>query len=436
MLFLLSLLLSSPAIGAENPVCQSLELRPDRRFEIPEEVDYFIRASSRREITFASRQGNRLLNLTTGQTSAFPGLLDPVASPDGEIYTVPIKAEGSELNGAAAQYQMNFFRPSRQKGGPPEFLFRDEGLNQTYQSLGTLAKTKAGANYRLIYQENNQVMARDYAYDSRAAKITPLNQASPVCPSAPNPIALPMLSRDGREFSYYDAKLGRTFIYEIEELGKRCALKDEIPALVGKIDFSPSGKRLAFHADLRSDQSSMFWQPNAQYNLGLFAYDRATKTVVPLHAKPGEQAYFPVFLNENEIAYVTSPRGGTKSFTVNTARLESLVGCRDCLREEPARDAAALIGTLYAKACDKPRSFRLQPGVVTFLTLSANRCAALVELETDESLRNAAGRALPAERLANLSKASLLRVCQKLKGPGAVMSNPVEAPEPGVAPAK
>ncbi|RYZ95150.1 MAG: hypothetical protein EOP11_25385, partial [Proteobacteria bacterium] len=291
MLFLLSLLLSSAAFGSENSICQNLELKPERRIEIKEEVDYFIRASARRELTFASRQGNRLLNLRTGQTSAFPGQLDPVASPDGAIYTVPIKDEGAEASGAAAQYKMHFYRPAREKGGAPVFLFRDEGLNQTYQSLGTLAKTKAGANYRLLYQENNQVMARDYAYDREADKLAPLGEAGPVCPPAKNPIALPMISRDGREFSYYDAKLGRTFVYEIEELGKKCTLRDEIPALVGKIDFSPSGRRLAFHADMRSDQSSMFWQPNAQYNLGLFIYDRASKTVVPLHAKAGEQAY-------------------------------------------------------------------------------------------------------------------------------------------------
>lgn len=197
---------------------------------------------------------------------------------------------------------------------------------------------------------------------------------------APLPnVSMPMLDKTGKNLSYYDYGKNSTVVYEIQDFGKKCRLTDELPAMAGKVDFSPDGKKLLFHADVSSGDSSQFSQPIPQYNLGVFLYDRTTKTMVPLHVKADEDSYYPVFLNDNELAFVGSTREAEKkTFHLNVAKLDGRGGCKACVETARARARTALIGNLYARRCAGKTNFEERPGIVNFLTLTAERCRRLL----------------------------------------------------------
>ena len=347
---ILTLLFAFTAFGAEDSLCRPTELRLSKRIPVPEEVNYFIRSAANREVGFATAKGNRILNVDSGEMRSIVGEIDPVPTPDGELYTVPVIEPVDEEGGTASF--MTFLR--RDPKNPKAFqdIFKDAEVYQNYQSLGLVSKSPKEAKYRLIVQSGNEIIGRDYTHKRDTAEVQPVGELRNVCGEALKNVSLPMLDKTGKNLSYFDYGKGSTVVYEIQEFGKKCRLTDELPAMAGKVDFSPDGKKLLFHADVSSGDSSQFSQPIPQYNLGVFLYDRTTKEMVPLHVKPEADSYYPVFLSDNELAFVSSTREAEgKTFHLNVAKLDGRGGCRGCVDSPRARARTALIGNLYARRC-------------------------------------------------------------------------------------
>ncbi len=89
----LFLWMSAGADKVQRPDFCSMKSQPqvEKRIPLPDEVNYFTRASSRGEVGFATNKGNRILDLNTEKLNEAPGTIDPVPSPDGAFLTVPMQ---------------------------------------------------------------------------------------------------------------------------------------------------------------------------------------------------------------------------------------------------------------------------------------------------------------------------------------------------------
>lgn len=428
-LLALGLFLGAPA---QARVCEDLRLPVQQRIAAPDGVSFFMRASQLRTLGFATSVGNRILHLKTGKFAEIEGEVDPVPSPDGEIVAVPVQVEVERDGSKGWEYQMKFYR----EVSPGKFavIHVDKEASFTYQSLGTLAKSRDRATYRMLYQgELNQIFIRDYDYDLKTHEMKPKNERRVACAHVPQQVSLPMISSSGREFSYYDNKTLKTYVYEIGEKGE-CRKKEEFAATLGKMDFSPDGKRLVFHADAFSDQTFQFAHPLPEFGLGLYLYDRGAKRVTPLHVARSEDAYYPVFLNNEEIAFVSSRRGDKyddRTFFINTASLKGVGrGCRKCFSDDNLRRLGSVVGHMYGEACLGQKEYQAGGALMTFMSLNPDRCRELVRGTAEEKFQTFVRQNFtPAEALTMMKRDLFAQACDALAGnPKPGKSSPLDAP--------
>ncbi|RYZ93287.1 MAG: hypothetical protein EOP06_01425, partial [Proteobacteria bacterium] len=200
------LLFLSSSVHASD-ICGEHTLRIAKKIPVATDVNYFIRPSSQREVSFASGSGNVILNVDTQKLIKVSGSVDPVESPDGKILAVPSfddHAKGPQKS------KMRFFVRTT-KGFEPRY--EDEKVVGTYQSIGALG-TSADQQYRLLYAGDDGIYFRDYKLNSVSGTVVPASTQTKACSGKlPSDASLPMLSKNGREFSFYSN--GKTFVYEM-----------------------------------------------------------------------------------------------------------------------------------------------------------------------------------------------------------------------------
>ncbi|RZA07327.1 MAG: hypothetical protein EOP11_07960, partial [Proteobacteria bacterium] len=199
MMLLLSLLLS---FGAEARVCEDLRLPVSKSIDAPDGVSYFMRGSDKRTVGFATSSGNRLLNVNNGKYENFPGEIDPVPTPDGALIAAPVNIPITRDGVSGVESRMHFYRESAP--GKYELVFMDPKVSENYQSLGVLNSSPGETSYRMLYQSGSEIYAREYSYDRKAKKLTPGLDPKLACSQNLGRVSLPMLSKNGKEFSYYD----------------------------------------------------------------------------------------------------------------------------------------------------------------------------------------------------------------------------------------
>ncbi|MDG0816807.1 hypothetical protein [Bdellovibrio svalbardensis] len=345
----------------------------EKKILAPDGVSYFLRPSGKtKEVGFATLSGkNMIMNVQTGQSTNVAGIIDPVPSPDGVLLAVPgdvvylgadatpkspesISEEQLEkieyrytgstqivekrrpntlnwqpttltlsaLKAQKATYLasgMSFY--TKDKSNPKAYNLTafDATVSENYQSLGVVKNVKE-TRYRMLYEGSKSIMLKEYTWNPSNQKLTPLGDAKPMCNTNTGiNSALPMLSKDGTEFSTYDPQSQSTKVYSIAT----CAVVAEIPSLVGKIDFSPNGRFLAFHVDGGNKiGTNQFRLPKDDgTNLSLFLYDRKNKKLIPLKSQKRTDLYYPVFLSDDEIAYVSKNKDN-EQFYITSAQLE------------------------------------------------------------------------------------------------------------------
>jgi hypothetical protein len=200
-------------------------------------------------------------------------------------------------------------------------LLADTNAANTYQSLGVLSSTPEKSKYRLLFEGDNGIFTKDYNRDNKTGKMEAASDLKPVCANIkkePAEWTLPMISKDGTEFSVYEVNEEKSRVYKIDS-NRNCKLTEEIPALVGKMDFSPDHKYLAFHIDEGSD-TKIFKTPGNQNQFGVFLYDRQKKELVPVQVSKNEDSYYPVFLDNERLAFISSKKKSNEYF-INVASL-------------------------------------------------------------------------------------------------------------------
>ncbi len=230
-------------------------------------------------------------------------------------------------------------------------------MRENYQSLGTTTSHANQRNYRMMYAGNDGLMIKDYIFlPSKGTLMAPVS-AKRVCKGMPE-LSLPMLSKDGREFAAYDAKNQRSVIVQIGNHGQDCKVTNSIPAIAGKADFSPDGQRIAFHID-KVVGTGLYASPDTHKNdLNVVVLDRKSNQLSGLPTLPNENAYYPVFLDNDRLAYVVqgqSESGKTFSMIVTKLGANNLLSCRDCESDSPTGQHAAILGSIFGAKCGEEK---------------------------------------------------------------------------------
>lgn len=437
-----------------------VSIEVSRRHPVPDQVSYFIRAApGTRQVGYSSRTQNFILNMDSGKVVQTIGFYDPVLSPDGKILTVPsqriLMQSGlkprlyDEAKDTDVRYEVSptetvmplgsdgkprsfadivksnekyvkrglvFLKPNDQGSYSPAEV--DPDIPSSYQSVGRLRTSANSSGYRVLFESDDSKMRyRDYDLDHKTGELRFSGPVKNVCGVNTLSAALPMLSKTGTEFSIYNPDAQETQIYEINSKTDSCAKKETFPLLVGKIDFSPSSRKLAFHIDQSESpsQKDYFQFPRSYNHFGVFIYDRERKNLYPLATREDENAYYPTFLSEDEIAFVTSTKSEPPQFHINLARITSPKGidCAECM-SGAKNQLAAFIGHLMNERCQaREKSFR--HGWLSFSHLSPEQCFSLLETYSEDDLKKALsivkGPGWKLSELANISKSALTAIC-------------------------
>ena len=191
---LLSAMMPLPSLAAEASYCS---LRQDadsvKLISIPSKPSYFFRSFPQNElISYASDEGNYILNMKSKMQFKMPGPFDPV--PLGEkVISTPDSEDG-----------MSFYSVSEVLGGNavPKLLHRSKYLKGVYQSVGLLEKSKTSETYAVITAgETSSVLLQKIKVSQVKGelKVEDVGSSQAFCKGVD--IKLPMLSKDGKEVS-------------------------------------------------------------------------------------------------------------------------------------------------------------------------------------------------------------------------------------------
>ncbi len=439
-----------------------------------------------RRIGLATASGNKMVNLDTGEIEDVPGSIDPVPSPDGQLLVVPLAkiynpatgqlitvekkdedkfksvrffvfgknvqerilstpltgpdtATGEEqtitsqftikdLHDQGVQYltsTMDLMQRKEASGaaGKPgyETAYSDHDITENYQSVGVLRSTPTSGQYRLLYEGDGALKFRDYSLDFATGRATPAGPIQDMC-GAKTEGTLPVISKNGTEFTTYNSTTQKTQVFAFNAATSSCKLVDTIPALVGKVDFSPDNRLLAFHVDQGASPSGgIFEEPGEENKFGVYLYDRARRSIIAVDDDPAEDSYYPVFVTNDTIAYVSTKKGADKKreYFINLARLNIQPGltCTDCAEETRNGQLAALLGRLYNSKCSQPNA-TFTNAMVGFSRLNAARCRQLLQNTTPSHLAGVMGADLTGggwkpELLGYVTIADLQKLCKE-----------------------
>lgn len=392
------------------------------------EVNYFMRSAPQtKELGFSTNltkenQINKILNTVTNKTTDVIGFIDPVLSPDGKIIATPsenffdpttgkfvaainrpfyyleeglvkycapapevgcksTKIPEEELRKGTAPFKMMTMTFLDRSG---KELLVDTGVNSAYQTLGQFNSGTKSVNYRLLFETAEGLKIRDYQKSNADGSFTATSETKKICGG--KILVLPSLSKSGLELSAFDPMANETHIYEIDESGLDCKLKEKFPGMIGKADFSPNSRKIAFHVDHASAiRLSIFKTPNEYQNLTSYIYDRDKKSFRPLLDIDGEQSYFPVFLGDDELALVTAKKnsvGGNESFAISIGFLKpnSIHNqCESCANPNHIDgQRSAFIGAIVDEKCRSNVDYNYKSAFFAFSHLSAESCRAVL----------------------------------------------------------
>jgi hypothetical protein len=471
MKMLLCFLVFLPAPLSADSLCEGVQIQPqiEKRTPLPNDVNYFLRGAPKTgEVGIASLTGNLILNARTGAATQISGTEDPVLSPDGQMLARPVDmiydatqkkfistedpahSTPSDLSNyllkgghvfeqADDRFQtlhetdlsiddlkaknvsymtsvMTFFL--RDRGGSFHLSFVDEGITENYQSIGQLP-SDGESKYRVLYNSMYGVKYRDYSVHH--GTLRPLGSSQLICGKSME-ANLPMISKNGASFAIFtgqDKELGEMLVYDLDAQ-MQCHLSDRIPASVGKVDFSPNGRLLAFHVDESDARARLFKVPSSTDHMGVYIWDRdhPERSLVPIHVAEKEDNYFPVFLSNDELAYISATKDDGQQFFLNVVKfkLPSSVLCSGCVQDPQKSQWVGLLGAMYAQKCggyDKSYGSAL----AYFSRLTPQRCQELAQSFTQQQLKtfvgnqNFIGSGWDVDRLQKIRSEDINKAC-------------------------
>ncbi|WP_372654059.1 hypothetical protein [Halobacteriovorax sp.] len=391
LIFLVSISLNAKV---DKSLCNLDDNRVLKRITPRYKPNYFFKTSpDGRYIFYIGNNQNWRLDTQTGEELLIPGSADPVPSVDGKVMTsinwrVPRKQDWS-LN----LIPMENWDIKRDFSGNSDYrsVTTDTNTRRTYQSVGTLGNDR----YRILsYDEGiSSVVLRDY---SLIENTFGTHSASDNVQNLPQ-LRLPMISKDGREFSGLDIESNQTVIYKIDEGGSSSKEVERLEFPSGKADFSEDNSKIVFHVTETVSQKD--FNPNAREVLmpptfnnkaevrNVFVYDRKTKSVSPVTQNKRGNSYYPVFLEDNRIVYLDQ-RGDDLSFVYSSFPKvvpKSVDKARECFEGSNFDDSIRKLAENWQNVCT---DWEGSSGAnkVMVLNISDELCQQIAEQSKDQDI--------------------------------------------------
>jgi hypothetical protein len=372
--FLLTLLLTSTAFaGHLCDITGGIGLKKSTL--LPHEPNYFFKASpDGRYIYYITKTGNRVLDTQTSTTQALPGTADPVPSPDGALLTFLYKNEKDTIGFRVGAVKMT---PAWKS---PKSTTQDWATTiiGSYQSIGPLVDGKRTFFYQNDHTSELSLMDLKVAPQDGDVKVSNHRTISGINTK----LRLPMLSPDGKFFSALDTNANQTVIYALN--GTAATLVDRLPVSAGKATFSYDSKKLTFHLAKKKNSTQEIWYPGLLADdksvRNVYVYDRASKKITPVTNNQDEDSYFPVFLKDGTVAFVTK-RGPQYSIDVSEVpKIESMAyeDIKACVGEYESERVLRQLGSEWAQLCTNWKGQIIDDGGVdlsTALTLPKSFCS-------------------------------------------------------------
>lgn len=346
------------------------------RFVIPDVPRWFFKPlPDRPYVVYLGDRGNHLLDMETGRITPIPGVSDAVPTPDGRFVSLP---------GISLFPLDELLNTNRQ--AKPTRLTAD--LRGDYQSPGLLHEDESSVTYRFIADREGTV-ARDIRVvfnTQHGPKLEVLGPKHKLCSG--RLLQLPMLSKDGREFSAYDVQASATKIFRIgDDFG--CTEASNLGLPTGKLSFSFDKRYVAFHlGHVEKRSARMADVPDDRMVHSVFVLDRKLQRIGRLTHNTASNAYYPAFRRDGTLVYLFKPfeeSGGRFSFVhADPSRITNWVPLRwvaTVCSEAKDKDCATTLalGSLWAHACGIEAE-RLTPRAAALYTLSLDNenCTRLV----------------------------------------------------------
>jgi hypothetical protein len=250
---------------------------------------------------------NTLLDSQSGTFLSIPGPYDPV-------FTLNLRNVVIPVNGGLSFYKLEDLI-SQQTNATP--ILVDKEMKGVYESVGKLSESPTEIQYRIMIENGGNRFYRDYKETIDAAgRTTSIAGIAPPKPLCTNyRFALPMISKDGSEFSGLDHDVGKSRVYKLKEDGT-CDVIEELGFLTGKIAFSYNPRYLAFHVFDKIDGSSTFAfqfisTPSNTTTANIYIRDRQLNKTYKLTNYADGNAMYPEFLPDGDIVYLIHPHNKT-----------------------------------------------------------------------------------------------------------------------------
>lgn len=253
---------------------------------------------------------NILLDSQSGTSIQIPGSYDPMFMLNMRNIIVP---------GQVAEHGLRFYHLDDliSQGVAAQPFFNDVEFKGVYESVAVLRKSDAEVLYRVII-ENKLRYFRDYREtldaNGRTIKMEVISPVTLVCSNYN--FALPMISKDGTEFSGLDYAVGKSRVYKLNHDGT-CEVSEELGYLAGKISFAYNKRYIAFHVFDKADTLGTYAfnhidKPRSSTVANIYIKDRLKNITYKISNYIDGNAMYPEFLANGDLVYVLYPHNTTK----------------------------------------------------------------------------------------------------------------------------
>lgn len=365
------------AYAADPRYCEIKKNEPLKTITPKHDPDYFFKTSHQgKYIYYISGGHNYRINTQTKVEELLPGHYDPVPSPDGKILTYLESDYMMGMTGIGSHEQVEKIN-----------LFAS-GDKRTYQSVGQLDNGQYRVFSQAMDPQTQKVVwsYHDFSYQDQGQKFTSI--APPTSLIGTESYRIAMCSKNGGEFAAYNYDTTKTDILKIVD--NKIVVADTLPVSGGKADFSSDNSKIIFHMTANHNSNSSYEEVNMgvlekQNGIyrNIFVYDRESKQLKQITSFDSGSAYFPVFLENNQIMYLYKSDSGKFQFQlVNepTESVRSITTLSACMPKETANQMIDSLATTWLQLCKNwSGKSNLDMAKISVLNLPKDYCLALAK---------------------------------------------------------
>jgi hypothetical protein len=198
-------------------------------------------------------------------------------------------------------------RALRVKGAQEDFEFLQRRIQALHVLLGMLTSAHSRQEIdafikskpKELEEWDMRIKAADYALDDGPPK--------PLCGNyKPNSLKTAIISKDGTRVAAKVVDQDETVIFNLDPITGDCSPLVNLHRATGKADFSPDGKRVAFHLQKPSEGDESGWLPIPSKTMmsPAYVYDFETGATTEVTQGMTGNFLYPVFFSNGDLARV------------------------------------------------------------------------------------------------------------------------------------